>query len=328
MATESPEASEVADALAEMRAFNERLAEQLATLPPVHLAPVEETRAARREGRGWLPPPVFLPQARDVTIPARGGDLRLRVLPPEGEARGLYLHCHGGGFVFGRADENDVYLRRLAEATGLCVVSVDYRLAPEHPYPAGPDDCEDAAVWLVEHGAAELGAPGVLAIGGESAGGYLAAATLLRLRDRHDLAGAFAAANLVYGVYDLSMTPSQRLWREQLVLTPEAMTFFTDAFAPGLDRERLRDPELSPLYADLRGLPPALFTVGTRDPLLDDTLFMEARWRSAGNRTELQVWEEGAHAFNLFPLRAAELANAAQHEFLTRWTSSSPTSSS
>jgi acetyl esterase/lipase len=319
----------VADAvLEELRSFNEQLAQLMATLPPPHAVPVEETRAARRSGRGWLPAPVFLPQARELTAPSRAGGLRLRVLRPETEPRGLYLHFHGGGFVFGRADEFDSHLWRLVEETSLCAVSVDYRLAPEHPFPAAPDDCEDAARWLLERGPTELDTPNVVVIGGESAGAYLAAATLLRLRDRHDLAGSIAAANLVYGAYDLSKTPSQRRWRDHLVLTPEALDFFTAAFAPGVGAEGLRDPELSPLYADLHDLPPAIFTVGTRDPLLDDTLFMEARWRLAGNPTELHVWEEGAHAFNLFPIRAAELANAAQHEFLARWTSSSPTSSS
>jgi acetyl esterase len=84
--------------------------------------------------------------------------------------------------------------------------------------------------------------------------------------------------------------------------------------------EERRAPDISPLFADLRGLPPALFTVGTLDPLLDDTLFMDARWRAAGGRTELRVWPEAIHGFNAFPLRLGALANAAQYEFLARST--------
>ena len=96
----------------------------------------------------------------------------------------------------------------LAEATGLAIASVEYRLGPEHPHPAGPDDCEDAALWLLGGGAAELGAPERFAIGGESAGGHLSALTLLRLRARGG--PTFAAANLVFGAFDLSLTPNAR----------------------------------------------------------------------------------------------------------------------
>ncbi|MGZ4354890.1 MAG: alpha/beta hydrolase fold domain-containing protein, partial [Gaiellaceae bacterium] len=180
----------------------------------------------------------------------------------------------------------------------------------------GPDDCEDAALWLVREGAEQLGAPPVFAIGGESAGAHLSVLTLLRLRDRHGLR-PFGAANLVYGVYDLTGTPSHRLWGERdLVLSKRSMGWFGDCFLPDTPLEKRRSPELSPLYADLTGLPPALFSVGTNDPLLDDSLFMEARWRAAGNDAELRIYAEAAHGFNLFPLEMAKRANAEQHAFL------------
>ena len=125
--------------LAETRAFNEQLQRVLAGLRRVDTLPPEVTRQARREGRGAFPAPVHLPQARDLTIPARGGDLRLRVLAPEGAApSGVYLHLHGGGWTLGAADMQDPPLWTLVEATGMAAVSVDYRLAPEHPFPAGP----------------------------------------------------------------------------------------------------------------------------------------------------------------------------------------------
>ncbi len=236
----------------------------------------------------------------------------------DGEAVGVYLHLHGGGWTIGAADPQDPLLAQLARESGLVVASLEYRLAPEHPYPCGPDDCEDAALWLLERGAAELDAPGALAIGGESAGAHLAAVTLLRLRDRHGAAG-FRAANLVYGTYDLGGTPSRRAAdAETLVLTDSSMTWFTENFVPGLDGEQRRDPSISPLYADLRGLPPALFTVGTLDPLLDDTLFMAARWQAAGNDAELLAYEDAVHGFNAFPTGLARAANAAQVDFLRR----------
>ncbi|APR80157.1 Alpha/beta hydrolase fold-3 domain protein [Minicystis rosea] len=306
------------DVLEETRTFNVGLERLLATQPSIHTVPPAVVRRVRREGRGIFPPPVYLPEARDLVIPGRSGEIRLRVVAPAGEARGAFLHIHGGGWVLGAADMQDPGLRELADATGLTAVSVDYRLAPEHPYPAGPDDCEDAARWLVERGAKELGVPDFLAIGGESAGAHLAAVTLIRLRDRHGNSGAFHAANLIFGAYDMGMTPSQRLWGDRnLVLSGPIMRFFGDAFLPGTDLEARRAPDISPLYADLRGMPPAIFSVGTLDPLLDDSLFMAARWRAAGNHAELRVWPEAIHGFNAFPLAMARAANEAQYAFLS-----------
>jgi acetyl esterase len=300
----------------ETRAFNEQLRALLATLPAVETVPVELTRRSRYEGRGVFPAPVFVAEARWVEVPSRRGGLRARVLAPDGEAAGVYLHLHGGGWTIGAADQQDVPLLQLARETQLVVASLEYRLAPEHPYPAAPDDCEDAVLWLLERGAAELGAPAALAIGGESAGAQLAAVTLLRLRDRHGVRDAFRAANLVYGAFDLSGTPSRRLVGESLVLTDSGMAWFTDNFLPTHDAEQRRDPDISPLYADLSGLPRALFTVGTADPLLDDTLFMAARWEAAGNGADLRVYPDGIHAFNAFPIGIGRAANAAQAEFL------------
>ena len=305
------------DSLAETRAFNESLMEIFESAPPLESVPPEVTRALRKEGEGILPPPVLSPRASWLEIPSRGGGLRLRMLPPEREAAGAFLHIHGGGWVLGAADEQDFLLEAIADATGLCAVSVDYRLAPEHSYPAGHDDCEDAALWLLEQGAAELGVPARFAIGGESAGASLSVATLLRLRDRHGIEGAFAAANLVYGAFDLTGTPSRRIWGDrQLVLSDTIMNWFTQCLVGAVDDSARRDPDLSPLYADLRNMPPALFTVGTADALIDDSLFMAARWQAAGNRAELRVYEEACHAFTAFPIAVAHEANAAQLAFL------------
>ena len=306
--------------LAQTRAFNAELERRLATLPPVYAVPVEETRRARREGRGVFPAPVYVPEAREVEIEGPAGPISLRVIAPEQESAGTFLHLHGGGWTLGESDGQDVRLQRLARDTGLTVVSVNYRLAPEDPYPAGPDDCETAALWLLgAEGQAELGAPGPRAIGGDSAGGQLAAVTLLRLRDRHGITGAFDAAVFQYGCFDLSMTPSQRLWGERnLVLSGPIMAWFSDQFVPGRDREQRRDPDISPLFAELSDMPPAIFTCGTEDPLLDDTLFMEARWRRAGHATELRIWDEAPHGFVSFPMSVAEAALAAEHDFLNR----------
>ena len=304
-------------ALAESRSFNEALAEVLAGQPPLHTVPPERSRRARREGRSVWPQPVFLPQARDLSVATRSGAIRVRVLAPKQKATGVYLHIHGGGWVLGRCDEQDTRLWTLVEATGLCAVSVDYRLAPEHPYPAGPDDCEDAAVWLLDKGLTELDVPERIAIGGESSGAHLAVTALLRLRDRHGVSGAFRAANLVYGVYDLSGTLSgSNRGDPHPMLSTSERAWFHRSFVGDRDREELRDPDLSPLFAKLHDLPPALFTVGELDPLLDDSQLMAARWQSAGNRAELRVWPESIHGFTAFPLALARAATDAQYEFL------------
>jgi acetyl esterase/lipase len=306
--------------LEQTRAFNAELERRLATIPAVNTIPPEQSRRARREGTGIFPKPVFAPEARWLEIDGPAGPVRLRVIAPEQQSTGVFLHLHGGGWTLSASDLQDVRLQRLARDTGMTVVSVEYRLAPEHPYPAGPDDCEAAALWmLTEDGRDAVQASGAIAIGGDSAGGHLAAVTLLRLRDRHGITGAFGAAVFQYGAFDLSMTPSQRLWGERnLVLSTPIITWFADQFLPGVDPERRRDPDISPLYAELSDMPPAVFTVGTADPLLDDSLFMEARWRAAGHATELRVWDEGPHGFVSLPMAVSDVALAAEHDFLVR----------
>jgi acetyl esterase/lipase len=305
------------DELTQVRAFNEQLEQLLAVMPSITTTPPEVARKARAEGRGGFPPPERVREAVDRMVPARDGrDIPVRILVPPGEVKGVYLHIHGGGHTIGTTWENDVALWRVARHCHVATVSVEYRLAPENPFPAGPDDCEDAAVWLVEKAGAEFDTERLL-IGGESAGAHLCALTLLRLRDRHGIAGAFQGANLVYGAYDLSGTPSARNWSRNLILSRENLEWFGDNLLPGLDREARRDPEISPLYADLRDMPPALFQVGTLDPLLDDSLFMYERWRVAGNEARLEVYEQGIHGFNAFPLLIAKRANLAQEEFIS-----------
>jgi acetyl esterase len=272
-------------------------------------------RAAAASGRGPFPPPPVSPRARTIQVDGKGGHkVALRVVAPD-KAKGVYLHIHGGGLVFGSSAGQDMMLERVMESTGMACASVEYRLAPENPYPAAWDDCESAAAWLVKNAKSEFGTDR-LTIGGESAGATLSAATLLRMRDRHGYTG-FRAANLAYGNYDTSMTPSQRLAPDKGVLVGRvSIQKFGEAYLPsGTDP---RDPDVSPLYASLRDMPPAIFTVGTIDPLLDDTLFMHARWIAAGNQAELAIYPGAPHAFNIFPLPQGPAANARIDGFLNR----------
>jgi acetyl esterase len=295
--------------------LNARMIQLLTDQPEWWIVGAEAMRAARRRGEGPFPAPVMSSRASARTITGKDGNqIPLRVIAPA-QPRGIYLHLHGGGWVLGGADMQDPMLERIADNTGQAVVAVEYRLAPEHPYPAGPDDCEAAAAWLVQHGNQELGTD-VLTIGGESAGGHLTAVTILRMRDRHGYTG-FRGANIVYGAFDLSMTPSQRRFgNTRLVLRTIDMQQFYNAFLPTITDRRV--PDISPLYAELKNLCPALFSVGTKDALLDDTLFMHARWVAAGNRAELAIYPGGAHGFTLFPSQLSEAAIMKMDQFLNR----------
>ncbi len=179
--------------------LNAEIQKLSAKMPPTHTLPPQKIRDDRESGKGpW--PVIRLDSVEDRTIPGPAGDILLRVHVPE-TVKGVYLHIHGGGFMLGRAYHSDVAMVRMAETCGVATVSVDYRLAPEDPYPAGPDDCEAAAVWLTKNAFKEFGSE-LLFIGGESAGANLSAVTLLRMRDKHGFTG-FAGTNLVYGGFDL-----------------------------------------------------------------------------------------------------------------------------
>jgi acetyl esterase/lipase len=210
---------------------------------------------------------------------------------------------------------NDEANAALCENIGVRVVSVDYRLAPEHPYPAALDDCLSVAESVLND------ETGPIVVGGESAGAYLAAVTLLRVRDVLRAIERYAGANLVFGVYDLSGTPSNRGARPSDgpdILTPELIDTVRTAFLPGRSREDTRDPAVSPMFAPLDGMPPALFTVGFSDHLLDDTLFMEARWRAFGAATELAVYPDCWHGFLSEPIELTKRATQKIYDFLDR----------
>ena len=293
--------------------FNEGIHRVLSKLPPTYTLAPQVLREARERGEG-LWPMKRLKEVEDRSIPGPAGEIPLRVCFPK-KVKGVYLHFHGGGFMLGRAHHSDEDCFKIAHTCQVVTISVDYRLAPENPFPAGLDDCEAVAVWLVEHMGAEFGTDRLL-IGGESAGATLSVATLVRMRDKHGFTG-FIGANLVYGAYDLSGTPSARNWGEErkLILTSKTMEWFHENYAP---REKWRDPFVSPLYADLHNLPRALFTVGTLDPLLDDSLFMCSRWVAAANEAELALYPGGIHAFNLFPTDLAGKANDRIRDFIKK----------
>ena len=232
-----------------------------------------------------------------------GHEVGVRITAPNGACRGAYLDIHGGAWAVGNARMNDDTNAALARA-GYAVAGVEYRRAGRHPLDACLADCEAAARWLLDEGAAAFGTARVF-VGGESAGAHLAACTLLRLRDR-PARRPVTGAVLFYGVYDLAGTPSLRAAdRRTLVLHGPTAARNLARLTPGLDEAARRDPALSPLHADLAGLPPVLMPVGELDPLLDDTLLLHARWGAAGGRSTLLRAPESPHAFNRFGTRIA-----------------------
>ncbi|MEU6114269.1 alpha/beta hydrolase [Streptomyces sp. NPDC047117] len=258
---------------------------------PSTLEELEEVRAKRA-----APLPAD-PPAGEEMVEAGGVRVPVRIFTPSGKrARGVYLDIHGGGFYMDSAARGDVRNRRLAEALHLAVVSVDYRLAPEHPWPAAPDDCEAAARWLVEEARDRFGTARLM-IGGSSAGATLAMTTLLRLRDKRAVDG-FVGAALQFGTYDLSaQTPAGRKIADE---------YFLQAYAGHVADRTL--PDISPLYGDLRGLPPALLVVGSADVLLEDNLAMAGRLSAVGNDVDLRIYPESPHGFTGHPTAVARTA--------------------
>jgi acetyl esterase/lipase len=230
---------------------------------------------------------------------------------------GVMLDVHGGGFIYGSAAMADGINSHYARALNIAIVGVNYRLAPANPHPAAFDDCVRAALWLIDKSQQEFGTTRLL-ISGESAGATLAALTLLALRDQHDRASRFCGAQLLVGNFDLSMTPSQRSTTDRIFLNAERLEQSRARAFPGRSLEELRNPSISPLYAGLHDLVPAIFTSGTGDALLDDSLFMAARWEMAGNVTELQVYPEAPHLFMDLPTAMAAEGRRRAVKFLGR----------
>ena len=233
----------------------------------------EQARAAY--AAGWdvvQPAAVEVASIRDVTVPGPDGALRLRIYRPLGslpdEALPCLLFLHGGGWVIGNLESHDRLCRRLANVARVCVIAVDYRLAPEHPFPAALDDAAAALRWVAGH-AVELSiAPGRIGIGGDSAGGNLAA--VLALMGRDGSAPPVMHQTLIYPVVDLTAaSDSYRTVTSGVPLTAATMHYFIGHYTP--DARDRSDWRASPLKASsLAGTPPALVVTVSHDPLCDE----------------------------------------------------------
>ncbi len=240
---------------------------------------------------------------RDLTISGPGGDIPLRVYRPAARgsgARPLVLYIHGGGFVFGDLRMGDWMCSSVAVTVGAVVVSVDYRLAPGHPFPAAVDDCYAAVTWAAEN-AADLGAAGIagaaprIGVMGESAGGNLSAVMCLLARDRSGPQISHQA--LLYPPTDMTRRPSTGA--SSLIISEPDMQTFRRLYLGDADPA---DPRLSPLLAaDHSGLPPALIQVGEHDPLREDGVRYAAALRSAGVPVRLTEYVGVPHGYLNFP---------------------------
>jgi acetyl esterase len=263
--------------------------------PPLHAMSVSDARAAYASAAEVLDPPrASLPRVEDIRIPARDGHLLpARLYAPDPGRLPLLLYLHGGGFTVGGLDTHDSLCRRLALASGAAVISLDYRLAPEHRFPTAVHDSWDALQWLAANGGG-LGLDAArLAVGGDSAGGTLAAVCALHARDaqlrlRHQLL-------ITPGTAAHADTGSHRLFAHGFLLDAASMEWF---FGHYIDRHQREDWRYAPLHAeDLEGVAPACVILAECDPLVDEGLAYADRLRAAGVPVHLELVRGVTHDF-------------------------------
>jgi acetyl esterase len=274
--------------------------------------------AERRERMHEVTRPLFeemceeagaVAAVKDRRIPVPGGECGVRVYTPPGTPPfPALVYFHGGAFWLGDVDQSDAACRDLAHRVGAVVVSVNYRLAPEHPFPIPLEDCYAATVWTAEQ-VAELGVDGTrLAVGGGSAGGNLAAAVALLARDRGGPALCFQWLDIPVTDSRLD-TESMREFGEGYLLTKAAMLEGWEYYVP--DPEHRANPYASPMHAaDVSGLPAALVTTAEYDPLRDEGEAYGRRLADAGVETKIRRYDGGIHGFGAF---TAILPLARQH---------------
>lgn len=228
---------------------------------------------------------------RDLEIPTRGAPVRGRLFQPRTQAAGLIVYIHGGGWVLGAMSDFDALSRSLVARTNCALLLVDYRLAPEHPFPAGLEDVEDAIDWAAAHTTELVGFECCLIVAGDSAGGNLATAALAG-RKTDDV----ALQILFYPVVDCdTTTPSYDLPNDELFLSREDMLWFFRHYAPP---DLWPDPRISPLRArSLRGMPPAWIATAEYDVLRDEAEAYAERLEADGVRVWLRRFDGMGHGF-------------------------------
>jgi acetyl esterase len=278
--------------------------------PPVHTMTGAEARAAIRSRFVANPDPEPVSDVADHQIDVAGGSVGVRVYRPESsEPLPILVYAHGGGFVFCDLDSHDGLCRNLANLIPAVVVSVDYRLAPEHRWPTAAEDVFAATRWAAAHAAALGGDPSRIAVGGDSAGGNLAAVTTLMARDRDSV--AIAAQLLLYPMIAADFdTESYRRYGRGFYNPRPALQWYWDQYVPAV--EDRQHPYASPLQADLTGLPPAVVVLAGHDPLRDEGIAYADALATAGAPTTRCSFEGGIHGFMTMPM--LDLAHQARRD--------------
>ena len=269
-------------------------------VPPTHTLSPVDARAFYRERRFYTQPePPAVASSRDLQAAGPQGGIPLRLIRPAGSDESdvlpVLVYYHGGGWVIGYLDTHDTLCRQLANAAGCAVVAVDYRMGPEHRYPAAVIDALAATHWVRAH-AAELRVDASrLAVGGDSAGGNLAAVVALSARESGDLPIVFQL--LIYPATDQHRAfPSHASNGKGYMLETETMDYFSGHYIA--DKAQYKDWRASPLlHADLSKLPPALVLTAGFDPLRDEGAAYAEKLTAAGNRASYVCFERQIHGF-------------------------------
>ena len=249
-------------------------------------APLERYRALMKHQERFFKPP------RDVVIqPVMAGEVPGEwLVPPHASTQSVILYLHGGAWTLGWTNIHRRMVAYLCRAAGSRALAVDYRLAPEHPFPAPLEDCLSAYRWLLKNGTL----PQDIVMAGDSAGGNLTLATLISLRDAGDPLPA--AAVCISPATDLEGTGESFRTKKDPTQTPEFVLAMIRHYAGGQD---LRSPLISPLYGDLRGLPPLLVHAGSDEMLLSDATRLADAAKAAGVEVDLVVWPSMWHVWHL-----------------------------
>lgn len=291
----------------QVKTFLEQMAAQGA--PPISEQTVEQARETAAAFTQLALPPMPVASVEDRRIPGPQGEIPVRIYTPEGTGPfpGI-VFTHGGGWVIMNIETHDGICRAIANQAGAVVVSVDYRLAPEHKYPAAAEDAYAALEWVAESAAGLAVDPARLGVAGDSAGGNLAAAAALMARDRGGPPLGFQA--LLFPVLDHNFeTRSYADNAEGYLLTRDSMVWFWNQYLPSPDRGR--EPYASPLRAgDLAGLPPAYIVTAEFDPLRDEGEAYAKALEAAGVPVELVRYDGQVHDFILMGAVLPQAATA------------------
>ncbi len=233
----------------------------------------------------------------DIKIFKANGVTAEWVSDPKADPKHCMLYLHGGGYISGDLDITIPFAQVISKATGCSILAIDYRLSPENPFPAALEDAVNAFKWMVEHGPDGKGPPEKIFIGGDSAGGGLALATLLKLRDDNETLPDCAVIMSPFADLTLSGESMTNKTAADPVLYMDFLKFCSNAYAAQTDKKH---PYISPVFSDPKGLPPLMIQVGENEILLDDSIRFAENAKKAGVDVKLDVWPEMFHSWQMY----------------------------